>query len=45
VGTGKPFTLAFWYVPDLKKALTEMYRVTKPEGKIVFDVTTSFAIP
>ena len=45
VGTGKPFTFAFWYVSGLKKALTEMYRVTKPGGKIVFDVTTSFAIP
>jgi len=27
-----------WYVPDLKRALTEMRRVTKPGGKIVFDV-------
>lgn len=27
-----------WYVPDLKKALTEMCRVTKLGGKIVFDV-------
>jgi ubiquinone/menaquinone biosynthesis C-methylase UbiE len=27
-----------WYVPDLKKALTEMCRVTKSGGKIVFDV-------
>lgn len=27
-----------WYVPDLKKALAEMCRVTKPGGKIVFDM-------
>lgn len=27
-----------WYIPNLRQALSEMYRVTVPKGKIIFEI-------